>query len=544
MPPAAKPSPVPSASTRLDRITLVAIGAGGLATVLAVVPYKAFELDRFFVPKEMWLHATAMVAGVVALARARRLAITRADLLLVSWLGLSVLAALFAGNHWLAERGLAISLSAAVVYWSARQLAAADLGDRLVQVLAGVVVLGALTALAQAYGLKLEFASLNRAPGGTFGNRNFMAHLSAVGIPLLLYGVAASRSWLGAGLLSAGLAICAGALVLSRTRAAWLALMIWGVLALVLASRGPTLLVGKAAKRRWEVAFATMLAAMALALLLPNALDWKSDNPYLDSVKGVMNYHDGSGRGRLKQYQHSLTMSVSHPLFGVGPGNWPVVYPRYAPAGDPSLVEDTGMTANPWPSSDWVAALSERGPLAALTLAGVVVLLLGTALRMRFNVDATSAERLAALTGAGVLVIAVLEGALDAVLLLPAPALVVWAAVGAIVPAGPVVRRIELTKPLRRALQGLVIVGGLAFVVLSERKIQAMNTYTNGGTTAALDEAARLDPGSYRIQMRAADAWLGRGICSKARPHALAARNLFPNAPAPKRLLAQCPDRE
>jgi O-antigen ligase len=542
--PAGKISPVSSASTRLDRFTLAALGVGGLAAVLMVLPYRAFELDRFFVPKELALHATAVIAGVVALARARRLALTRADLLLLAWLGLSFLSTLFAGNHWLAVRAFALSFSAAVVYWSARQLAVAELGEALAGVLAAVVVVGALTALAQAYGFKMEFASLNRAPGGTFGNRNFMAHLSAVGLPLLLYGVAASRKWRTAALLVTGLAICAGALVLSRTRAAWLALMIWGLVTVVLAARGPTLIVGKTARRRLQVAFGAMLTAMVLALLIPNALDWKSDNPYLDSVKGVMNYRDGSGRGRLTQYRHSLAMTAAHPVLGVGPGNWPVAYPRFAPAGDPSLIEESGMTANPWPSSDWVAAMSERGPLAALALAGTLALLFGAALRRRFDVDATSAERLAALCGTGVLGIAVLEGAFDAVLLLPPPALVVWAAVGALVPAGRVVRQVDFTKAQRRWLQLLVLAGGVSFVVLSARKIQAMNIYTNGGTTAALDEAAKLDPGSYRIRMRAADAWLGRGICAKARPHALAARDLFPNAPAPKRLLAQCPGKE
>ena len=56
-------------------------------------------------------------------------------------------------------------------------------------------------------------------------------------------------------------------------------------------------------------------------------------------------------------------MAAAHPLLGVGTGNWSVRYPRYAPASDPSMT-DVGLTANPWPSSDWVAVLSERGPAA------------------------------------------------------------------------------------------------------------------------------------------------------------------------------------
>ena len=57
-------------------------------------------------------------------------------------------------------------------------------------------------------------------------------------------------------------------------------------------------------------------------------------------------------------------------------------YPQVrAPKGDPSLDHDDGMTANPWPSSDWVAMLAERGVPAtlafALALIGLAVLAFG-----------------------------------------------------------------------------------------------------------------------------------------------------------------------
>src|SRR4029077_801619 len=99
-------------------------------------------------------------------------------------------------------------------------------------------------------------------------------------------------------------------------------------------------------------------------------LRWRSDNPYLDSVRGVANYEKGSGRGRLVQYGSSLRMAAHHPIFGVGPGNWRVVYPAFVSAGDPSLdPSQGGMTYNPWPSSDWIAFISERGLISAILLA-------------------------------------------------------------------------------------------------------------------------------------------------------------------------------
>jgi hypothetical protein len=530
-------------NSRLARVghfvALVALGAGALAAVLAVLPFRAFDLDRFFVPKELALHVSALIAGVALLAGARRLSIVRADVVLVAWLALSAISALFATNHSLAFRALAITISGAVVYWSARRIAASGLADALTIVIAVAIVAGALTALAQAYGVKMEFAALNRAPGGTFGNRNFMAHLVAIGVPLLFYRIAVARSSLAIAAWMASLAACSGAIVLSRTRAAWLALAVCGVLGMLIAARGPALLEGPQARRRlWRAAGVAALGVV-LALVLPNALDWRSESPYLDSVRGVVNFREGSGKGRLTQYVNSARIAAAHPVLGAGPGNWPVLYPRYAPSNDPSLVEGTGMTANPWPSSDWMAALSERGVPATLALAGFVAVLVLGALRVRYDPSRTAIERLTALAGAGVVGVAVVEGGFDAVLLLSAPALAAWAAAGALIPPGGEARVVALTLRSRAALAIVTGAFCLSAALASSRRIEAMRLFAKG-TIAALEDAAAHDPGSYRIRMHAAETYGARGQCGNARRHALVARRLFPSAFAPKQLLEQC----
>ena len=38
---------------RADRVALLLVQAGAIAVVLASLPYKAFDLDRYFVPKEL-----------------------------------------------------------------------------------------------------------------------------------------------------------------------------------------------------------------------------------------------------------------------------------------------------------------------------------------------------------------------------------------------------------------------------------------------------------------------------------------------------------
>ena len=63
-----------TAATRsaADRIALSTVIAGAFVVVLLSLPYKAFDLDRFFVPKELALHATAAITGLIALARRPR----------------------------------------------------------------------------------------------------------------------------------------------------------------------------------------------------------------------------------------------------------------------------------------------------------------------------------------------------------------------------------------------------------------------------------------------------------------------------------------
>src|SRR5207237_8610823 len=132
-------------------------------------------------------------------------------------------------------------------------------------------------------------------------------------------------------------AIVAASRVLTRSRGAWIAAVVMLIVFAIFAHAW-TRLAG-------VVAFA-VVGALA-ALVIPNTLRWRAENPYLQSVRGVANYEEGSGRGRLVQYERSARMALFHPLFGVGPGNWPVRYPEYAKRNDPSLSDsDAGMTFN------------------------------------------------------------------------------------------------------------------------------------------------------------------------------------------------------
>ena len=342
---------------------LILVALGALGVVVAAVPSTIFDLDRFGVPKELALHLVALALLPIVLARRKRLELGVTELLLCLFLVWSALSALFATNHWIAIRALGITGSGIVVYLGAR-VVAERLGPRpLVAVLALAVLAGGLTGLAQAYGVSSALLADARAPGGSLGNRNFMAHLMVIGLPLSgwLF-LTASRRMAAAG-FGLGLVAMSGAIILSRSRAAWV-----GVGAMVVL----TALAGLVTRRRQRVRVSrrrvlqlggALLAGTAAALVLPNRLDWRSSTPYRDSLRRVLSYQEGSGRGRLVQYRNSLELVKRDPVLGTGPGNWVVLYPLVTTAGDPSFNAVDPMPTNPWPSSDWVALVTERGPL-------------------------------------------------------------------------------------------------------------------------------------------------------------------------------------
>ncbi len=523
----------------LRRAALMVLQVAATTVVLAALPYETFQLDRFTVTKELVLHAAALGAGLLCLASARRLTVFAVDTLLTAFLVASLLSTLFAANGWLAVRALGVSLAAAALFWSARTLARTGSSAPLLAALAIAVVLGALTALAQAYGFTTAgLVSLSRAPGGTFGNRNFMAHLVTIGLPVLLLVSVEARSRGRFALGAVGVTLAAAALVLSRSRAAWLGA---GACGLFLAVEG--LWVGRLwaddqLRRRVLQLAGVALAGLFLALALPNRLNWRSESPYLDSLTGVANYREGSGRGRLIQYGNSLMMAADHPVLGVGPGNWPVFYPRYRAPDDPSFDPQDFIPTNPWPSSDWVAMLSERGAPAFLLLALVGgTIALGAWARVRRGSRHTPA--LTDLTIVATLIAVGVVGAFDAVLLLPVPTFFAWTIIGALASSARPIGEVSLTRTTRRRLfLAAAVVGGL-FLARTMSQLVAMGLYSSG-KESSMELASRLDPGNYRIHMLLG---LGRrkaGGCERARPHAEAAAALFPENSAPRELLRAC----
>jgi O-antigen ligase len=412
-------------------------------------------------------------------------------------------------------------------------------GPRLLAALAAAVVVGAITGLIQAYGLvTTDFASLTRAPGGTFGNRNFMAHLVTIGLPVLILVTVEARRKRDFAVGAAGVALASAALVLSRSRAGWLGAAACGIFLAVEGLWVGRLWADQRLRRRVLSLAGIALAGLLLALALPNRLNWRSDSPYLDSLAGVANYKEGSGRGRLIQYGNTLEMAMDHPILGVGPGNWPVHYPKYMSPGDPSFDADDVIPTNPWPSSDWMAMLAERGLPASLLLLSVGgSIALGAWGRVRSGSRRT--PPLGDLTIVATIIAVVVVGAFDAVLLLPTPTFFACTVIGALASSARPIGEVALSPLVRRRLMVAATAVGGVLLIHSFLQVTAI-VASNDGRREALELAAKMDPGSYRLHMLLAKRWRAAGRCDRARTHAEQARNLFPNHPAPRDVLRAC----
>jgi O-antigen ligase len=195
----------------------------------------------------------------------------------------------------------------------------------------------------------LGFAALaphGRAPASLMGQRNTLAHLLALGSPVLWHLSAHAGDRRARLVWSLGALSAAFMVVVTRSRAAWLALPLQALVYVVMNRRGS-----------WRAPFPALLGVLA-ALLAPVRLVWNSTAPYADTLTRLVDANSGSGAGRLEQWSQSLTLVPSSPLLGLGPGNWFVAWAPWA----------TSERTNRFVNSDWVGLLVERGALGVLAV--------------------------------------------------------------------------------------------------------------------------------------------------------------------------------
>jgi hypothetical protein len=515
--------------------TVLAVAA--VAIVLAGVRSVIHDLDRHAVPKELVLHTTALTALLVLVRRWRRLELDVVLLPLCAFLGWSVLSALFATSHWITLRALAISASGVSIFVTSRYIVRHGAASIVLAGLACAATIAALIGDLQAWGVEMPWLAADRPPGGTFGNRNFLAHFTAIALPLLLLLLLRARSARVTLLAGGALVLCMNLLVLTRSRAGWLgtaAALTTFVIAIALSP----VLRARIASRRLLAIPAVLAAGILLAIVLPNRLEWRSASPYSETLARITDYRQGSGRGRLIQYGNTLDIARMDPVFGAGPGNWFVKYPLVTSPDDPSFNAADPIPTNPWPSSDWLALLAERGALAVIMILATGAAMMLVAFR-RLRVDDANTA-LPAATLLALLAATTITGVFDAVLLNPAPVFLVAAAAGALLPATrPVIVR-PFAGPVRRATISAIVAFASIAAAYSAVQLASILATTDSRTRATIERAVRIDPTSYRLHLDLAR----RGNCNARVPHARAAARLLPYHEGPREVLRRCGQSE
>ncbi|HEY0018398.1 MAG TPA: O-antigen ligase family protein [Longimicrobium sp.] len=512
---------------------------GAVAAVLAYMPGEMLFSDNHAFPAELVLHAFALGALLACAVFVRRLRVDAVDAALIAFAALGALSALGAANPWFAVRSLGLTVSGVGVFLAARALAREAIGPQLTAFAAVAVVAAAAAALLEAYGVLGRMSEVNRAPGGTMGSRSQMAHLLAIGLPVLLAQAVRARRRLDFALYAGAVAVVAAALVLSRSRSAWLAALlavVLGVAAYTLsARRAPGGLGVPPRAVLLPVAFA---AGVAGAVLLPNQLEWRSQTPYADSVRGLANFEVGSGRGRIIQYGNTLRMVGDHALLGVGPGNWAVAYPRYASAKDPSYEPRYVLPTTRLPQSEWLGTAAERGLPALLLLVLAAAVLARRGWRRLRDPDAERA--LQGLVLLCTLTSLLVVGTLDPVLMTPTAAFLAFVLLGALASDSGRTWEVPLNGRRRALLAAGVVCVAAVPVAFSARQLAAGYLYANVPDVETWQRALRMNPGDYRAHALFSNQLIRTGRCADALPYIARAGEMFPTAPAVAEMRRHC----
>jgi O-antigen ligase len=209
-------------------------------------------------------------------------------------------------------------------------------------------------------------------PGSTFGNRNMAGEAVALALPFGCAVVAQPRrsrvrAGVAVGLLVAQLAY----LAVTRARGAW----IGGAMGIAV-----FLLVRRPALTRPTRLLVFPIAAVVLAAaLLPGRWrprDANDTKRYEAGSRVVLDALDPASpvaRTRLGLWRRTFAMYQAHPLSGVGPGNFGVLFPLYA---EPDAAADGVMSERAIPRrphNELLERLAETGPLGLAALTALFV---------------------------------------------------------------------------------------------------------------------------------------------------------------------------
>lgn len=306
-------------------------------------------------------------------------------------------------------------------------------------------------------------------PSATFGYRNFAASYLVVLLPCTIaFAISEQKKiqqwgWIFAATLMALF------LVYTRTRGAWVGLLIAGLITTVLLlytySRYP--IKHSITIKKQMPLFITMVAVLCIAGLIPAQMTetgkFKFDEKKTDAVTTLTTaFSPSDARGRLTVWQHTLDMVSDNPLLGVGLGSWQYEYPKYD-KGD--WITDNAAPQRPHNDLLWI--LSETGLIGFGLYVWFVLTIAQTVWhKMRHATD----ETLVWVVGIGTGLLAFIgHSCFSFPLERPGPSLIFWIGVGSI---GALTKPSPDTAHSFRGVYGLAIPILVAGLILSYRLIQ------------------------------------------------------------------------
>lgn len=458
-------STVAESSPRSTRLASLMLQSGVVVSVLALVPLP--HICLYSDPKELVVDLIGLTTASLCLVSAKRLTFDFTDLFLSLFLAVSIVSATLAATDRLESlRTVGLTISGAAVLWSSGFLARHGRRQQLLDAVTIAIILVSVTVLIDAFGYGLTYP--NASSAGTQGNRNWAAHLIALGMPVLALQSLAGQTARRRAIALGALVVSAAALVLTRSRAGWMAAMLGTALPLVLLTVTSRLSRPVASTARCSVALGALVAGLILSVLIPTQLRWTSPSPYLESAEGLLAYDRGSGQSRLRQYNRSIAMVADHLALGVGPGNWRVIYPSYLPKKGPP-----GLWYPRRANSDWITLAAERGMPATVLFLAALVSIAAACWKSFLSLvrEPSCSERsLEPLFAVAILTTVVIIGSLDAFLQLAAPTLIFFLLMGALAPQQRVIASFNLTWRRRTVLVvvPLLVAATLGMYILDE----------------------------------------------------------------------------
>jgi O-antigen ligase len=535
-----------------SRPTTVALFVGLSLLLFSWVPGPPVVSEQFALPKDVVLGGLGLASAVLLVAR-QGLPWERAiDAPIVALLGWGVLLTVIAAtNTDVAWRALGTFAAAFALFVLARSVSTESRAETLYSAICLVLGAVVVAVLLEAYGGIPFISEQGRAPGATLGNRNLVARLLCLSLPLFWRQLILADRPRTRRMLAAIIMLATVAVILSRSRGAWL---VAGMIMIMIALPVVSLFISdsqliprtRACARLWAIA---ILVGAVLAVATPNRLGWTLRD-FASSASRALDYQRGSGRGRVIQAETTLRMIRARPLEGVGPGNWWITYPAFGRLGDPSLEADALYAGPQVPRGDVLSLTAEFGiPGLLLFLVGATGLVMRAVsmLRIPDRVVQSSGVMILAICGATAL-LSFVDPVLRLSPTLGLIALLLGLGLGRAARAAPANTPPDqaAAPPLgvRCARRAVVAVCGVASLLPADgalRDLAVLPTITSAN--ASLNDMYRAEsiaPHNVEVRLLLSSLLIGTHRCDLAALHLAQASRLEPFSDVARRLRARC----